>query len=1170
MYSGKSAHPTTTAPLLTATFLALFFFLEVSGAPLRNISQTLTQPDGTILHCFASGDEFHNWLHDADGYTIIQHPETGFYVYADLDGNTLVPTNLIAGLDDPIAHGLPRRANIPPEKMLEKRQQFEQLTRDIQIRELGHAKSAYQQSQFSVLNNILIFIRFSDDPEFDRPIQFYQDQFNKKGKDAISLYEYYMEASYGQLEIFTTFYPTTTGSTVVSYQDSRTRDYYRPKSATNPIGYEGRQEVAERQHMLLKNAIAHVENQIPQHINLDNNNDGLVDAISFIVRGAPEGWADLLWPQQWMLFTQEVTIHGLRVWNYTFQMEEAQNSEPVYLGTIAHEMFHVLGAPDLYRYDYSFTPVGPWDLMSTSQDTPVHMNAWMKYLYGGWIEEIPVITESGSYQLKPLHENSYYKIPSAVCPYEFYVIEYRSATSKFDQSLPGEGMLVYRINTMAEGFGNRDAPDEVYLYRPGGTLTLDGNTLEAHYSANSGRTEISDNTAITAFLSDGRPGGLNISNIGTTGQTISFYVTGGYASPGSIIRFDGGTDFFGLGPKEPLEVAIRITEAELAGLYGQDLTAVVLFLFETSGNDVTLKIWEGGTPDTPGQLVHSEYIGDRFTPGTWNAHELNKPIRLQQGNDYWVGYVVNAAEMYAVGFDGGPGIRGKGAWQKTNDGWIDLNAVGLDNNLRIRAVITGTGSGTGQLSIADNHLNVSVYPGQSKNIPLRISNTGTGPLTYTVTASGGESAVTKIAPESVAATNEVVLIIDDGNHTADGFLGFGGGNYFYWRNDFLLDQDFDLEKIRFFMKTESQNSNPMEILVIGADGSFVFDTTHVFDLSEGGKWYEYAFPPHARKKMSFKKGQTFSLIAGSLNPDIKFPAGYDNEGKKPGFSYYGYYAYLFDQWMFSGWANLEAFFPKGAFLIRAVGKAGGTTQNQPPVAVAQVTPSTAQINQTVTFSAAGSYDPDGQITAYFWEFGDGQTSNQMNATHSYSQAGNYTYRLTVTDNQGATGQTSDIICITDTPSRWSISQPSGTITAGSYRDITITFDSQGLAEGNYQGSVTVSSNAGNKAIPVSISVTRDVSADDWPAVALKNRLDQNYPNPFNPGTAIRWEMAASDMVTLTVYDVTGRRIGTLVNDRYEPGSHEIHFDATHLASGVYLYRIRFGEFTSVRPMLLLK
>ncbi len=1174
MYSGKSAHPTLSAGLLTALFLSLLLFMDVPGAPLRNVYQTLIQPDGTILHCFASGDEFHNWLHDADGYTIIQHPETGFYVYADLDGKKLVPSKLIAGRDDPVAHGLPRNANIPPEEMLEKRQQFEQMTREIQIRELGHAKSAYQLSRFNVLNNILIFIRFNDDSEFETPIQYYNDMYNKQGKDVLSVYEYYVEASFGQIEIFTTFYPTPTGTTVLSYQDQHPRSYYRPKSATNPTGYDGMQEHIEREHTLLKNAIKHVEPQIPQHINLDNNNDGMVDGVSFIVRGAPEGGSDLLWPHQWTLFSREVTIHGKRVMNYTFQPEKGELAAKIPMGVIAHELFHVLGAPDLYRYDDSgLTPVGPWDVMATSQEIPPHMGAWMKYLYGGWIDEIPVITKSGSYQLKPLHENSCYRIPSAISPYEFYVIEYRNASSKFDQSLPGEGLLIYRINTISEGFGNRNAPDEVYLYRPSGTLTHNGNVLEANYSANTGRTEISDHTSVPAFLSNGTPGGLHISNIGTTGEYINFHVTIDYSPSGTFVHHDSGCKYLYLGSEQPLnyEVAIRLTDAELSGFYGQDLTSIMLFLMEGSGNDVTLKVWEDGTPQNPGTLVHEEYVGNTVTPGIWFAHELNKPVRLQQGKDYWIGYRLNATGSFPITFDGGPAVQGKSAWQNTDDGWVNLHDYGLDLNLRIRALISDSGVGSGLLSIVDDQLNVFVYPGQTRNVPLRISNTGTGPLTYTVTASGGEPPVAKTAPESVAATNEVVLILDDGNHTADGFLGGGGFMYYYWKNEFQLDQDFDLEKIRFYMTTESENSNPMQILVLGADGFEVFDTTHVFDLSKGGKWYEYSFPPHARKKMSYKSGQTFSLILGSLNPDIKYPAGYDNEGKKPGFSYYGYYAYMNNQWIFSGWTNLNTtFIPKAAFLIRAVGRPGGTTQNQPPVAVAQVTPSTAGVNQPVTFSAAGSYDPDGQITAYFWEFGDGQTSNQMNTTHSYSQAGDYTYRLTVTDNQGATGQTSDIICITDTPSRWTINPTTGTIPAGSHRDITISFDSRGLPEGNYQGTITVNSNAGNKTIPVTIIVSRDVSAEDWPAVAFKNRLDQNYPNPFNPVTAIRWEMETSDIVLLTVYDVTGRKVGTLAHERFEPGSHEIHFDATHLASGVYLYRIHFGDFIAVRPMLLLK
>ncbi len=1276
----------TSAGFPVALIIVLIVKGIVSGAPLRNIPQEILQPDGTLLHCFASGDEFHNWLHDADGFTIIQDQETGFYVYADERNGQLIPTPMIAGRDNPAEGGLLPHANIPPEEMMRKREEFNRLMFEAQKRVFnGNAQSAYQQSSFDKLNNIVIFIRFNDETEFVKEYSFYDQLHNKQGSGVHSLYEYFKEASYGKFEIFSTLYPVPSGNEVISYQDAHPRAYYQKKSVTNLSGYDGDQERTQRLHTLLKNAVEFVEQQIPQHINLDKNNDGKVDGVSFIVRGRPEGWSDLLWPHRWILFSHEVTMHGKRVWDYTFLLEEGEVTNTIPLGTIAHEMFHVLGAPDLYRYDESgFIPVGPWDLMSTTDFIPPHMNAYMKFLYGGWVSEIPVITKSGTYHLHPLHNydesnqnKSFYKIPSAGSPYEFFVVEYRSHSSIFDSTLPGEGLIIYRVNILSEGKGNFYTPDEVYVYRPNGNLTENGAILQAHYSANTGRTTLSDHTSPLAFLSDGSPSGVHISHISDVGETMSFDVTIDYEPPGALVHYDGGDVFIDVGMNQEVtyEVAIRLTGEELSGLYGKDMTSIVVFINDGGGNDVTLKVWEGGSVSDPGTLVHSEFIGDDIKPGEWYAHDLNKAVKLQQGLEYWVGYRINATGGWPLIFDGGPGVTNKSAWIHQDDGWKSFHDFGFDLNLRIRAVVTSLGSAI--LSVADDPLNMAVYPDRTKNTSLRISNTGTGPLTFTVAASGGESVISKavpspfrsfsdevkrpelhrgnqmsgsettksmdrmslrnhystpdlntsstsgaipdlspsstsgaipdlspspasdatpglspastsnattgshpgsasnsiagFTPEPAAATSdEVVLILDDGNHMPDGFLGGGGGNYFYWRNDFQLEKDFDLEKIRFYMKTETESTNLMEILVFGTDGSLVFNTTHTFDVSASGRWYEFSFPDHARNNMKFKKGGTFTLITGSLNLNIKFPAGYDAEGRKPGFSYYGYYAYLFNEWIFSGWANLNVFFEKGAWLIRAVGKDGSVVQNQPPVAVAQVTPKPAGVHQPVTFNGANSYDPDGQITAYLWEFGDGQTSTQMNTTHTYTQPGDYTYRLTVTDNLGATGQTADIICITATPSRWTVDPSTGSIAAGSYRDVTISFNSEGLTEGLYQGEVAVSSNAGNISIPVAITISKEVSVDEHPHAAWNFRLDQNYPNPFNPSTTIRWEMGSEDHVLLTLYDITGRQVARILNEHREAGMHEILFDAAHLSSGVYLYRIRIGDFTDIRPMMLMK
>jgi carboxypeptidase T len=83
-------------------------------------------------------------------------------------------------------------------------------------------------------------------------------------------------------------------------------------------------------------------------------------------------------------------------------------------------------------------------------------------------------------------------------------------------------------------------------------------------------------------------------------------------------------------------------------------------------------------------------------------------------------------------------------------------------------------------------------------------------------------------------------------------------------------------------------------------------------------------------------------------------------------------------------------------------------------------------------------------------------------------------------------------------------------------------------------------------------------------------LSQNYPNPFNPNTTFSYALPRSSMVRLTVYDMLGREVAVLVHDRKEAGVHEVKFDASGLASGVYLYRIHAGDFVQSRKLLLLR
>jgi hypothetical protein len=83
-------------------------------------------------------------------------------------------------------------------------------------------------------------------------------------------------------------------------------------------------------------------------------------------------------------------------------------------------------------------------------------------------------------------------------------------------------------------------------------------------------------------------------------------------------------------------------------------------------------------------------------------------------------------------------------------------------------------------------------------------------------------------------------------------------------------------------------------------------------------------------------------------------------------------------------------------------------------------------------------------------------------------------------------------------------------------------------------------------------------------------LNQNYPNPFNPSTTIQFELPRTSQVNLTVFDILGREVSVLVNARRNAGIYEVNCDGSHLASGVYFYRLQAGDFVASKKMLVLK
>ncbi len=101
--------------------------------------------------------------------------------------------------------------------------------------------------------------------------------------------------------------------------------------------------------------------------------------------------------------------------------------------------------------------------------------------------------------------------------------------------------------------------------------------------------------------------------------------------------------------------------------------------------------------------------------------------------------------------------------------------------------------------------------------------------------------------------------------------------------------------------------------------------------------------------------------------------------------------------------------------------------------------------------------------------------------------------------------------------------------------------------------------------------TNVTSADETNPIVIKNyTLFQNYPNPFNPSTKISYALPQNSFVELKVFNLLGQEIATLVNEQKPVGNYEVNFDASNLPSGVYIYKMKAGEYVQTKKMVLLK
>lgn len=276
---------------------------------------------------------------------------------------------------------------------------------------------------------------------------------------------------------------------------------------------------------------------VPDNIRMDGNNDGIIDNIIVVVDGKADDMTSPLWARAF-------SLNGMKLNGYDVNRVNIQNSKQLFdnqitgrEGVLCHEFLHSLGYPDLYRNKRTGTPVGAWDIMASDSVFLQYPNAYHRAKISGWLDSED-ITSSGRYTIYPVSSesgNRLYLLKTPLSDTEFFAVEYRQQGARYSDELDvkiyGTGLVVYRVNTEADGNFKTDK-DEIYVFRPEET-SLDAGEGNITLSAYGGKdspdyvgsadwnADITENALV---YSNGTNSGIYIHDITMNEESLTFSV----------------------------------------------------------------------------------------------------------------------------------------------------------------------------------------------------------------------------------------------------------------------------------------------------------------------------------------------------------------------------------------------------------------------------------------------------------------------------------------------------------------------------------------------------------------------------------------------------------------------------------------------------------------------
>ncbi|MDE5753986.1 MAG: hypothetical protein K2H89_05530 [Oscillospiraceae bacterium] len=331
-----------------------------------------------------------------------------------------------------------------------------------------------------------------------------------------SLAGYIDKISYGKMQI-TSYFPQMENGVIIPYVLSSDETTYL---SCSQIAVE-----------ILQNI------KIPNDIPMDGNSDGIIDNMILVIDGKAVDMSSPIWPRAF-------SMNGIKINGLSVNRVNIQNSTQLFEnqitgaeGVLCHEFLHSLGYPDLYRNNQTGTPVGLWDIMASDSVFLQYPLAYHRAKISGWLE-FEDITTNGTYTLAPVSSDSgnrLYLLKTPLSDTEFFAVEYRQQGKRYsdemDVKIYGTGLVVYRVNTEADG-NFKGTKDEIYVFRLGETAldAGEGNLFSSNYGGENAPDSVgslnwnADITDGALVYSNGTNSGIRISNIMMNEEFLTFSV----------------------------------------------------------------------------------------------------------------------------------------------------------------------------------------------------------------------------------------------------------------------------------------------------------------------------------------------------------------------------------------------------------------------------------------------------------------------------------------------------------------------------------------------------------------------------------------------------------------------------------------------------------------------